>query len=87
MYVCLCHAVTDQQIEKAVRKGSVSSVRDLQQTLGVGTTCGKCACEARDILQAASRKIEEPGLLASAIATWSPSVVPGNTGNDAQPAL
>lgn len=83
MYVCLCHAVTDQQIEKAVRKGSVNSVRDLQQKLGVGTTCGKCACTARDILQATHDKTEEPGLFASAIATWTP----GNTGNDAQPAL
>ncbi len=50
MYVCLCKAVTDSQIREAVESGA-SSMRDLARELGVATQCGKCGCDARELLK------------------------------------
>ncbi|NQD37199.1 bacterioferritin-associated ferredoxin [Permianibacter sp. IMCC34836] len=50
MYVCLCKAVTDRQIREAVEQGA-SSMRDLARELGVATQCGKCGCDARELLK------------------------------------
>lgn len=49
MYVCLCNAVTDRAIQKAVADGA-SSMRQLSLQLGVSTCCGKCAPAARALL-------------------------------------
>lgn len=62
MYVCVCHAVTDKQIEYSVHQGKVNSMRDLQQQLGVGTQCGRCACEARDLVQQTKRAEQSSSL-------------------------
>ncbi len=52
MYVCLCKAVTDKAIRQQVEEGACS-MRELKQNLGVGTQCGKCVCQASEILNAA----------------------------------
>ncbi len=57
MYVCICNAVTDGQIKAAVDAGA-TRLRDLRRTLGVAGRCGKCACEAKALLQ--TRKAEVP---------------------------
>lgn len=49
MYICLCHAVTDKRIHAAVHDG-VSSFRELNRELRVGSCCGKCVTAARDEL-------------------------------------
>lgn len=49
MYVCVCKAVTDRQIHKAVENGA-STLRELAQDLGVATQCGKCAKCAHSVL-------------------------------------
>ncbi|WP_432785101.1 Bacterioferritin-associated ferredoxin [Oligella sp. MSHR50489EDL] len=43
MYVCLCNAITDRQIQDSVAAGTVNSFSDLQAELGVATCCGCCA--------------------------------------------
>ncbi|MFN4291217.1 MAG: bacterioferritin-associated ferredoxin [Permianibacter sp.] len=50
MYVCLCKAVTDHQIQQAVEDGACT-MRDLALELGVATQCGKCGCDARELLK------------------------------------
>ena len=50
MYVCICNAVTDSEIERAIRLGA-RSVSDLQMTLGVGISCGSCREQAGDLLR------------------------------------
>jgi bacterioferritin-associated ferredoxin len=50
MYVCICHAVTDREIRACIDDGA-NSMRDLRRELCVGTQCGKCAREVRDILK------------------------------------
>ena len=49
MYVCICNAVTDRQIRKAIDQGA-SSLHDLKRELGVASCCGKCAATACRIL-------------------------------------
>lgn len=42
MYVCVCHAVTDRDITHAAANGA-RTVRDLRDSLGVASSCGRCA--------------------------------------------
>lgn len=49
MYVCLCRAVTDRQIRESVENGA-SSFRDVRAELDVGTCCGRCVPEARELI-------------------------------------
>lgn len=49
MYVCLCHAVSDKDIRKAVEAGACS-MRDLRNELQVATQCGRCGQCARNCL-------------------------------------
>lgn len=48
MFVCLCRSVTDNQIRDAVLRGAVR-MRDLNESLGVASVCGKCACVANQV--------------------------------------
>ena len=50
MYVCVCNAVTDRDIDSAVGRG-VCSLEDLSDSLKVATCCGRCADCARRVLQ------------------------------------
>lgn len=50
MYVCVCKAVSDRQIRRAVREDGVVSLRELTRELALGTCCGKCVPQAREIL-------------------------------------
>ena len=49
MYVCLCNAVTEREIRQVVGLG-VTSLRELKESLGVATGCGKCSPCAHAIL-------------------------------------
>ena len=50
MYVCLCKGITDTQIRAAVQ-GGASSLRDVRNSLGVASQCGKCGILTRDIVR------------------------------------
>ena len=47
MIVCVCHRVSDRDIEREVRQGC-ASFEELQDELRVATACGRCADCARD---------------------------------------
>ncbi|MGH8113546.1 MAG: (2Fe-2S)-binding protein [Rhodanobacteraceae bacterium] len=51
MYVCVCKAVSDQDIRCAVASGT-RCFEDLQARTGCTTCCGGCEQEARDLLDA-----------------------------------
>ncbi|WP_096084830.1 (2Fe-2S)-binding protein [Agaribacterium haliotis] len=55
MYVCLCKAVTDSQIKSAAEQSN-GCFRSVRESLGVGTVCGSCACEAKKLVKASARK-------------------------------
>jgi bacterioferritin-associated ferredoxin len=52
VYVCVCKAVTDRQIRRAVAAGA-RRLRDLRAELGVASDCGRCAACALSCLQEA----------------------------------
>lgn len=66
MYVCVCKGVTENQIRDAVR-GGLCTRKDISRCLKVGTACGKCNQEVKDLLQqtlstgAAMAQVNEPG--------------------------
>ncbi|MEC5321274.1 bacterioferritin-associated ferredoxin [Brenneria populi subsp. brevivirga] len=51
MYVCLCNAVSDKAIRKAVRQYQPQSMQQLRKLVPIGTDCGKCIRQARNILE------------------------------------
>ncbi len=50
MYVCLCKGITDTQIRTAIQAGA-NSFKDVCNTLGVASQCGKCGIMTREILR------------------------------------
>ncbi len=65
MYICVCKAVTDRQIQRAVREDGVISLRELTREMGLGTCCGKCVPAAREVLGAALSTASPANLHAS----------------------
>ncbi|HRD89669.1 MAG TPA: (2Fe-2S)-binding protein [Accumulibacter sp.] len=59
MYVCVCMAVTEQQIHEAARRGA-RTLQDLQRDLGVASECGTCAAFARECLKNARETRPSP---------------------------
>ena len=49
MYVCVCKAVSDTKIRRLVKDGS-TTLRELARETGLGTCCGKCVPQAREVL-------------------------------------
>lgn len=52
MYVCICHAVTDRQIDAAIAAGATTE-DDVGAVTGAGTGCGGCLQRICDRLTAA----------------------------------
>ncbi|AJI95439.1 bacterioferritin-associated ferredoxin [Yersinia ruckeri] len=50
MYVCLCNGVSDKVIRNAVRQHHPHTLKQLRQLVPIGTDCGKCIRQAREIL-------------------------------------
>ena len=48
MYVCVCKGVTDKQIRAAVEQGH-NNMRQLKKKLCVGSECGLCVSEAKEV--------------------------------------
>lgn len=76
MIICVCKSVSDHQIKSAVEVGA-TTYESLQETFGVGTQCGSCACEVKDVLQQAKMKGAKKNLTAcqSALSSRSESQV------------
>ncbi len=52
MYVCVCKAVSDQDIHRAVARGA-GTFEDVQAQTGCTTCCGCCEAEARELVETA----------------------------------
>ena len=55
MYVCVCKAVTERQIEVAVQAGA-QTLSDLRRELEVTRDCGRCTSCARQCLKEARER-------------------------------
>ncbi|MDS1139869.1 (2Fe-2S)-binding protein [Pusillimonas sp. SM2304] len=49
MFICICNAITERQVQAAVAEGA-ASLSDLQGQLGVASCCGCCAETASEYL-------------------------------------
>lgn len=68
MIVCVCKAVSDRHIRRAVAAGEVVSLRDLTRELSLGTCCGKCVPAAREVLGEALTTLPAPSLMMPVVA-------------------
>lgn len=51
MFLCICKSVSDTQIREEVEQGA-RTVGDLSARFGLGTECGKCLDDVRQVLDA-----------------------------------
>ena len=58
MYVCVCHAVTEKDIQRATREGIVS-VSQLSKKTGLGTQCGTCLAQGEAVMKGCLRQTKE----------------------------
>ena len=49
MYVCLCKAIKDSDVKRAI-DGGANSVKCLSKQLGLAKDCGRCGQHAKAIL-------------------------------------
>lgn len=49
MYICICKAITDKQLEEA--KKTTKNFKEICKKLGVGSDCGACIKDALNIIQ------------------------------------
>jgi len=49
MYICIFNGITDREIRACAETGACS-VRELESSLGVGVSCGRCREAAGEIL-------------------------------------
>jgi len=59
MYICICQAVTDTAIRRAVDEG-VTTLPELSLRTGAGTQCGSCIPTARQIMDEALAEQNAP---------------------------
>ena len=52
MIVCVCHRISDRDIERHARNGC-ASFDELQMDSGVASCCGRCTDCARDVFESA----------------------------------
>lgn len=55
MYVCICHGVTEKDIQKAAKEGA-NSIEALRAKTGATSGCGTCIDSAIEVLQAQHHK-------------------------------
>lgn len=53
MIVCVCHRISDREIERLARHGC-ASFEELQIESGVSTCCGRCESCAREVYERAA---------------------------------
>jgi len=49
MYVCVCNAVTERQVQQAINAGAVTAAQ-LKRELNIATRCGSCGDCLNDYL-------------------------------------
>jgi bacterioferritin-associated ferredoxin len=59
MYVCICKAVSEKRIRRAVAEGA-TTLRELRTATELGTNCGKCVPHAYQCLKEALETQHSP---------------------------
>lgn len=53
MYVCICHGVSDKKIKQLVIEHGVTDIRGIKKCTALGSQCGRCVRQAKEILEQA----------------------------------
>jgi bacterioferritin-associated ferredoxin len=69
MYICVCKAISDRAIRRAVREDGVTSLRELARGHGLGTCCGKCVPQARELLGETLRQQNDSAIPLAALSS------------------
>ena len=66
MYICICRAIKEREVEAAVRAGARRPA-DVFRACGTSPQCGSCACDMRERIAetAAREQAAQPALLAA----------------------
>ncbi len=59
MYICLCHGITNSQVETAIEQGA-QTLKQLSSELKIGSQCGKCCQSTKQVLNKKLMQIAEP---------------------------
>jgi bacterioferritin-associated ferredoxin len=59
MYVCICKAVSERRITRAVGEGA-TTLKELREHTGLGTNCGKCVPQAYQLLRDTLEQRQSP---------------------------
>src|SRR3546814_10382907 len=62
MFICICNAITERQVQAAVAEGA-TTLSDLQGQLGVAACCGCCAETATEYLRSEEHTSELQSLM------------------------
>ncbi len=57
MFVCICHGITEEDIESAVGQG-INSLQQLREQLSVTNQCGRCTKFVKSTLEIASERYD-----------------------------
>jgi bacterioferritin-associated ferredoxin len=55
LYICVCNAVTERDVEHAIAHGA-TNMKALNRELGVGSQCGACAKCTKECLAKSTHK-------------------------------
>lgn len=56
MFICVCKAVRERQVRAEVEAGA-SCYRDIRDRLDVGTCCGRCVPDTRELIDDTLRQL------------------------------
>ncbi len=62
MYICVCKAITGKQIDQVIDEGA-TSCRQVNQSTGAGSVCGKCCTHIKELLT--ENRQNQPAMLAT----------------------
>lgn len=54
MFVCLCHGISDKKLRKLALEDGISDMRSIRKCTALGSQCGKCVKQAKEILSEVS---------------------------------
>ncbi|MEE2670500.1 MAG: (2Fe-2S)-binding protein [Bdellovibrionota bacterium] len=57
MYICICKAITDKQLEEAQKAGK--TFNEVCRQFGVGSECGTCLTDAWEVIQKAQKQAQQ----------------------------
>ena len=56
MYLCLCHGISEKDVEKLLKERRIASLKQLRQICKAGSSCGSCLYVIKDLIESTSGK-------------------------------